>query len=394
MVQISDAMFRLGTESAFEVLARVQAMQATGRSIVNLCIGQPDFTPPEHVIEAAQRALASGQHGYTAAPGILPLREAIAADLHRRFAVEIDPEAVLVTPGSKVALFYTLLMLGEPGAEIIYPNPAYPGYESILKFTGATGVPIPLSEETGFSFNAEDVLSRITPNTRLIILNSPANPTGGVVEKLQLDRLVAGLDEHPHVAILSDEIYSRIVYDGIPHHTLLSYPSIRDRLILLDGFSKGFSMTGWRLGYAVFPPALVQHARRIAINCHSCVTNFVQYGGIAALEGPYDAVNHMVETFHERRRVITEGLNSLPGVSCRTPAGAFYSFPNIVGTGLKSAVMQQRLLEEAGVACLSGTSFGVYGEGYIRLSYAADTHVIEEAISRMRGFLTDFCKKA
>ena len=389
MVQIAAAMFRLGTESAFEVLARAKAMEATGKSIVNLCIGQPDFAPPPHVIEAAQRALAEGHHGYTPSPGILPLREAVAADLYRRFDVTIDPEAVLVTPGSKVALFYTLLMLGEPGAEIIYPNPAYPGYESILKFTGATGVPIRLSEENGFSFRAEDVLSRITPQTRLIILNSPANPTGGVIDKHELDLLVAGLEEHPHVAILSDEIYSRIVYDGVPHHTLLSYPSIRDRLILIDGWSKGFSMTGWRLGYAIFPPVLIEHARRIAINCHSCVTTFVQYGGIAALEGPLDAVEAMNAAFASRRKVIIDGLNSLPGVTCYKPAGAFYAFPNIAGTGFKSAVLQQRLLDEAGVAALSGTSFGVYGEGYLRLSYAADVEVIEEALARIGRFLGD-----
>jgi aspartate/methionine/tyrosine aminotransferase len=387
MVQIAASMFRLGTESAFEILARAQALEASGRSIVNLCIGQPDFPPPPHVIEAAQKALAAGHHGYTAAPGILKLREAIAADLHRRFAAEIDPEAVLVTPGSKVALFYTLLMLGEPGAEIIYPNPAYPGYESILKFTGATGVPYRLSEADGFTFFAEDVLSKITPQTRLIILNSPANPTGGVTDKQQLDLLIAGLEEYPHVAILSDEIYSRIVYDGMPHHSLLSYPSIRDRLILLDGWSKGFAMTGWRLGYAVFPPVMVEHARRIAINCHSCVTTFVQYGGIAALEGPMDAVEHMVREFDARRKVIVAGLNALPGVTCTMPAGAFYAFPNVSGTGIKSAMLQQRLLDETGIACLSGTSFGAYGEGYLRLSYAADTAVIEEAIARFSDFL-------
>ncbi len=387
MVQISSAMFRLGTESAFEVLARAQAMMAQGKSVVNLCIGQPDFAPPPQVIEAAQKALADGHHGYTAAPGIPKLREAIAADLHRRFNAGIDPENVLVTPGSKVALFYTMLMLGEPGTEIIYPNPAYPGYESILKFTGAKGVPYRISEETGFSFHADEVLEKITPDTRLIVLNSPANPTGGVIDKQQLDALIAGLEEHPHVAILSDEIYSRIVYDGIPHHTLLSYPSIRDRLILLDGFSKGFAMTGWRLGYAVFPPVMVEHARRIAINCHSCVTTFVQYGGVAALEGPTDAVDAMLAAFDARRKVIVEGLNSLPGVTCRMPAGAFYAFPNVSGTGFKSAVLQQRLLDEAGVACLSGTSFGQYGEGYLRLSYAADIDVIREAVERMRRFL-------
>ena len=233
------------------------------------------------------------------------------------------------------------------------------------------------------------MLGRITPQTRLIILNSPANPTGGVIDKHELDLLVAGLEEHPHVAILSDEIYSRIVYDGVPHHTLLSYPSIRDRLILIDGWSKGFSMTGWRLGYAIFPPVLIEHARRIAINCHSCVTTFVQYGGIAALEGPLDAVEAMNAAFASRRKVIIDGLNSLPGVTCYKPAGAFYAFPNIAGTGFKSAVLQQRLLDEAGVAALSGTSFGVYGEGYLRLSYAADVEVIEEALARIGRFLGD-----
>ena len=388
MVQISAAMFRLGTESAFEILARAEALRATGRSVVNLCIGQPDFAPPPEVIEAAQRAISEGHHGYTPAPGILPLREAVAADLHRRFGATIDPEHVLITPGSKQALFYTLMMLGEAGTEIIYPNPAYPGYESILGFTGATGVPYQLSEEKGFTFNADEVLSLITPRTRLIILNSPANPTGGVIDKAQLDHLIAGLDEYPHVAILSDEIYSRIVYDDIPHLTLLSYPSIRDRLILLDGWSKGFAMTGWRLGYAVYPPALVQHARRLAINCHSCVTSFVQYAGIAALEGSMSAVDHLVREFDRRRKVIVEGLNALPGVTCTMPAGAFYAFPNTSGTGLKSAILQQRLLDECGVAVLSGTSFGAFGEGYLRFSYAADVTVIEEAIARFRQFLS------
>ena len=248
MLKVASRMDRLGTESAFEILAKAQTLAAAGKSVVNLCIGQPDFPPPAHVIEAGQRAIADGHHGYSAAPGILPLREAIVADLGRRFDVKIDPAHVTVTPGSKVALFFALQMLGEIGSEIIYPNPAYPGYESIISFSGATPVSYPLSESTGFSFEAADVLSRITPKTRAIILNSPANPTSGVLDRGELDKLVKGLEHFPDVAVISDEIYSRIIYDGHAHFSLLSYESLRDRLILLDGWSKSFSMTGWRLG--------------------------------------------------------------------------------------------------------------------------------------------------
>jgi aspartate/methionine/tyrosine aminotransferase len=385
-------MNRLGTESAFEILAKAQALAATGQSVVNLCIGQPDFPPPAHVIEAGQRAIADGHHGYSAAPGIPPLREAVAADLNRRFDVKVDAADVTITPGSKVALFFALQMLGEIGSEIIYPNPAYPGYESIIAFSGATPVPYPLSESTGFSFDADDVLSRITPKTRAIILNSPANPTGGVLDRGELDRLVAGLERFPNVAVLSDEIYSRIIYDDRAHFTLLSYEQLRDRLILLDGWSKGFAMTGWRLGYAVWPKSLVAHAVKLAINCHSCVNNAVQYAGIAALEGPQDTVHEMVAAWDKRRKVIVEGLRRLPGVDCAMPAGAFYAFPNISGTGFSSAELQSRLLTEEGVALLSGASFGTMGEGYIRLSYATSTEQIEEALFRMNRFLVDNAK--
>lgn len=385
-------MHRLGTESAFEVLAKAQALAANGHSIVNLCIGQPDFPPPAHVIEAGQRAIAEGHHGYTPAPGILPLREAIADDLNRRFDVAVSPADITVTPGSKVALFFALQTLGEIGSEIIYPNPAYPGYESIIAFSGATPVPYPLSEATGFSFEADDVLSRITPKTRAIILNSPANPTGGILDRGELDKLVAGLERFPDVAVLSDEIYSRIIYDGRAHFTLLSYEQLRDRLILLDGWSKGFSMTGWRLGYAVWPKALVEHAVRLAINCHSCVNSAVQYAGIAALEGPQDTVQTMVDAWAERRKIIVDGLNALPGMSCTKPAGAFYAFPNSSRTGFGSAELQSRLLTEEGVALLSGTSFGALGEGYLRLSYATSNEQIEEALFRMNRFLVKHIK--
>lgn len=380
-------MERLGTESAFEILAKAQELAATGRSIVNLCIGQPDFPPPEHVIEAGQRAIADGHHGYSPAPGILPLREAIAADLERRFSAGVSPSLITVTPGSKVALFFALQMLGEIGSEIIYPNPAYPGYESIISFSGATPVPYPLSEATGFSFDAADVLARITPKTRAIILNSPANPTSGVLDRGELDKLVAGLENHPGVAVISDEIYSRIIYDGKAHFSLLSYKQLRDRLILLDGWSKSFSMTGWRLGYAVWPKSLIEHAVRMAINCHSCVNNAAQYAGIAALEGPQDTVHEMIAAWDSRRKLIVGGLRSLPGVSCTMPAGAFYAFPNVMGTGIPSSVLQSRLLNEEGVALLSGTSFGSLGEGYLRMSYATSSEQIEEALHRLGRFL-------
>lgn len=387
MLKVASRMERLGTESAFEILAKAQALAATGKSIVNLCIGQPDFPPPAHVIEAGQRAIADGHHGYSAAPGILPLREAVAADLNKRFDVAIDPGSVTITPGSKVALFFAIQILGEIGSEIIYPNPAYPGYESIISYSGATPVPYPLSEETGFSFDADDVLSRITPKTRAIILNSPANPTSGVLDRGELDRLVKGLEKHPDIAVISDEIYSRIIYDGHAHFSLLSYESLRDQLVLLDGWSKSFSMTGWRLGYAVWPKSLIQHAVKLAINSHSCVNNATQYAGIAALQGPMDTVEAMVAAWSERRNIIVEGLRALPGVRCTMPAGAFYAFPNISGTGFSSSELQSRLLNEKGVALLSGTSFGALGEGYIRLSYATSTEQIEEALFRMNDFL-------
>jgi aspartate/methionine/tyrosine aminotransferase len=393
MLKIASRMERLGTESAFEILAKAQTLAAAGKSIVNLCIGQPDFPPPAHVIEAGQRAIADGHHGYSAAPGILPLREAISDDLHRRFDVALDPSNITVTPGSKVALFFALQMLGEIGSEIIYPNPAYPGYESIIAYSGATPVAYPLSEETGFSFDADDVLSRITPKTRAIILNSPANPTSGILDRGELDRLVEGLERYPDVAVVSDEIYSRIIYDGHAHFSLLSYESLRDRLILLDGWSKSFSMTGWRLGYAVWPQSLVDHAVKLAINCHSCVNNATQYAGIAALEGPMDMVDAMVAAWGERRNIIVDGLRALPGVRCTMPAGAFYAFPNISGTGFSSAELQSRLLNEKGVALLSGTSFGTLGEGYIRLSYATSTEQIEEALFRMNSFLIENMEK-
>ncbi len=386
-LQLSEKMSRLGTETAFEVLARAEALARQGRDIINLGIGQPDFRSPPHVVEAAVKALRDGHHGYTPAPGIPALREAVAADLWRHRGVDTDPARVVVVPGGKVTMFFAILMFGEPGAEILYPNPGFPIYESVIRFTGATPVPIPLLEEKDFSFDAEAVLDLITARTRLLILNSPANPTGGAVARAEIDALVRGLEAHPHVAVLSDEIYSRMTYDGREHVSLLGYPELADRLVLLDGWSKTYAMTGWRLGYGVWPPGLVEAATRLAVNCHSCVNAATQYAGIAALEGPQDSVAAMVAAFDERRRVIVDGLNALPGVRCRMPGGAFYAFPNISGTGMDARTLQNRLLEEAGIATLAGTSFGALGEGYLRFSYANSVDNIRRALERMQALL-------
>jgi aspartate aminotransferase len=387
MLTMAGRMARLGTESAFEVLARAKALEAQGRSIINLGIGQPDFATPPHIVEAGRKALADGHHGYTPANGILPLREAVAADLHRRHGVAVSPDRVLVVPGGKVTMFFAIMMFGEPGAEVIYPNPGFPIYESVIRFSGATPVAMPLYESAGFSFDAEEVLAKITPKTRLLILNSPANPTGGAVPRRELDRLVKGLERHPHVAILSDEIYSEMVYDGAEHVSLLTYPALAERVILLDGWSKTYAMTGWRMGYGVWPKALFAAAERLAINCHSCVNAATQYAGIAALTGPKELSRKMVAAFAERRRYIVAALNRLPGFRCANPGGAFYAFPNIAGTGFDSRTLQARLLDEVGVATISGTSFGALGEGYLRISYAASLAQLEEAAARIDAWL-------
>lgn len=383
----ADSLSRLGTESAFVVLARAGKLAAEGRDIVNLGIGQPDFRTPEHIVEAGIKALRDGHHGYTPANGLPVLREAVAADLGRRHKVEVDPDNVVVVPGGKPTMFFAVLMFGQPGAEIMYPNPGFPIYESVIRYSGATPVPIALREENGFAFSADEVLARITDKTRLIIINSPANPTGGVTPKDEIDRFVAGLADHPHVAILSDEIYSQMLYGGRQHTSLLQYPEIRDRLIMLDGWSKTYAMTGWRLGYAVWPDAAVDHVTRLCINDHSCVNASAQYAGLAALTGPQDEARAMVAAFDKRREVIVRALNGLPGFRCADAAGAFYAFPSIEGTGLTAMQAQDRFLDEAGVATVAGTSFGTWGEGYLRFSYANSTENILTAIDRIRRLL-------
>jgi aspartate aminotransferase len=389
MLKTIAAFDRIGEENAFAVLARANALVAQGRDIINLGIGQPDFRTPDFIVEAAIKALRDGHHGYTPANGIPALREAVAADIRKRFKVDVSPDTVMVMPGGKPTMFMSILMFGEPGAEILYPDPGFPIYRSMIEFTGAKPVPVPVREENGFAFSAEETLKLITPKTRLLIVNSPANPTGGVTPKAEVDKLVAGLEKWPDVAVMSDEIYDHMTYDGEKHVCLLSYPSIRDRLIMLNGWSKTYAMTGWRLGYAVWPGKLYDYARKLAVNLHSCVNASAQYAGLAALKGPQDEVTKMIVEFDKRRKVVVEGLNKLPGVSCATPKGAFYAFPNIKRTGWKAKALASSLLDDAGVAVIGGPDFGILGEGYLRLSYANSTENILKALDRMGEFLTN-----
>jgi len=389
MLKTISAFERLGEENAFAVLARANALSASGRDIINLGIGQPDFRTPEHIVEAAIKALRDGHHGYTPATGIPALREAVVADLRKRFSVDVSPDSVMIMPGGKPTMFMSIMMFGEPGADILYPDPGFPIYRSMIEFTGANPVPVPVREENGFAFSAEETLTLLTPRTRLLILNSPANPTGGVTPKSEVDKLVAGLEKFPDVAIMSDEIYDHMTYDGEKHVCLLTYPSIRDRLILLNGWSKTYAMTGWRLGYAVWPGKLYDYARKLAVNLHSCVNAPAQYAGIAALTGPQDAVVKMCAEFDKRRKVVVAGLNKLPGVSCATPKGAFYAFPNVKQTGWKAKALASSLLEDSGVAIIGGPDFGILGEGYVRVSYANSTENILKALDRMGEFLAN-----
>ncbi len=388
MLQVARGMAALGTETAFDILARAGELERQGRDIINLGIGQPDFKTPQHIVEAAVKALHDGHHGYTPSQGILPLREAVCADLNLRHGVEVSPSNVMIMPGGKPTMFFAILMFGEAGTEIMYPDPGFPIYRSMIEYSGATPVPISLREENEFSFSAEEVLSQITERTRLIIINTPGNPTGGAVPEKEIKILVEGLVRHPDVALMSDEIYSQMLYDGRKHVSLLRFPEIRDQLIVLDGWSKTYAMTGWRLGFSIWPDKLIEKVNRLAINCHSCVNAPSQFAGIAALEGPTDEVEAMVAAFDERRKAIVPWLNELPGFRCIMPGGAFYAFPNIEDTGMTAKELQNKMLEEVGVATVAGTAFGILGEGFIRFSYANSIENIRKAIDRVGDLLT------
>jgi len=378
---------RIGEENAFAVLARATQLASDGMDIINLGIGQPDFPTPDHIVEAAVKALKDGHHGYTPATGILPLREAVAQRTLDMTGVEISPENICIMPGGKVTMFAAILMMGEPGTEIMYPDPGFPIYRSMIEFTGATPVPIPMREENDFAFSGDEALSLVNEKTRLIILNSPANPTGGVTPRAEIEKLVAGLENFPNTAILSDEIYDVMTYDGEEHVSLLTFPSIRDRLIVLNGWSKTWAMTGWRMGWSIWPEALFDKVRKLAVNAWSCVNAPSQLAGLAAIEGPQDAVHTMMAAFDKRRQLVVERANALPNVSCKTPKGAFYAFPNISRTGWKAKELASALLEETGVAAIGGPDFGILGEGYIRLSYANSEENIATAMDQIAEFL-------
>ncbi len=379
---ISENMNNLGTENAFVVLARAAELERQGHEVINLGIGQPDFKTADHIVEAAIKALKDGHHGYTPGNGILELRESVAADINKRHNVEINPDQVVIVPGGKVTMWHCMLMFGGKGKEILYPNPGFPIYESAIKFSGAKAVPIPLLENTNFSFNLEETLSLINDNTSLIIINTPANPTGGLIKKELLDKLVKKLEEFPNVCVLSDEIYSHIVYEN-KFYSMLNYQSILDRLIILDGWSKTYAMTGWRIGYGIWPLRLAEKATRLNINSVSCTNAATQYAAIAALDGPQDQVKEMINQFKKRRDLIVEKTNLIPGMSSQMPQGAFYSMPNITKTKLTSREMEHLLLEELKIATVAGTSFGEYGEGYIRFSYANSELNINKALNRI-----------
>ena len=382
MFKVAKAMGRLGTETAFEVLQRARQMEARGRDIIHLEVGEPDFDTPAHITEAGIEALRRGETHYTPSAGIAPLREAIADYISDTRDIAVTPDQVVVVPGGKPIMFFSILCLCEPGDEVIYPNPGFPIYESMINYVGAKPVPIPLRMENGFRLDPEELASLVNPRTKMVILNSPHNPTGGVLSHSDLVAIAEAV-QRTDAVVLSDEIYSRILYEGT-FHSIASLPGMAERTIILDGFSKTYAMTGWRLGYGVMPRELAPHITRLMTNSNSCTATFTQYAGLAALKGDQRPAEAMVKAFRERRDVIVKGLQEIPGFRCLCPSGAFYVFPNVEGTGLKAREMQDYLLEEAGVATLAGTSFGQYGEGFIRLSYANSTENLKKALQRIR----------
>ena len=386
-MQLAEPMSRLGTETAFKVLAKAKALEAQGREVIHLEIGEPDFDTPSNIVQAGIRALQSGHTHYVPAAGIPQLREAIAHYIGTTRGISVDPSMVVVTPGGKPVMFYAILALVNPGDEVMYPNPGFPIYESMIRFVDGVPVPTPLTDKNSFRLDLDHFRASLTPRTRMVILNSPANPTGGVMTQDDVRAVAEILADRPDVVILSDEIYDRILYSG-EHYSIASLPGFQERTIILNGFSKTYAMTGWRLGYGVMPTRLAEPITTLMINSNSCTAAFTQWAGVEALTGPQDSVQHMLDAFRARREVIVEGLNALPGVRCAMPDGAFYAFPNIEGTGRTADQLADELLQQAGVAVLSGTAFGRYGQGYLRLSYANSIPNIQKALERMGEVLS------
>ena len=384
-LHLAERMGRLGTESAFEVLVRARELEAQGKQVIHLEIGEPDSATAPNIVEAGKRALEGGWTHYGPSAGLPELREAVAEDAGKRRGISVDPSEVVITPGGKPIMFFAMLALAEPGDEVLYPNPGFPIYASMINFVGAKAVPYPLVEESGFDIDVDEVLGKISGRTRLLILNSPQNPTGGVISRSKTAALAEAL-RTKNVMILSDEIYSRLIYEG-DNTSIASFPGLRDKIILLDGFSKTYAMTGWRLGYGVMRPDLATHVARLMTNSSSCTASFTQIAGIEALRGDQSSVEAMLDEFRRRREVIVGGLNRIPGFRCRQPHGAFYAFPNIRETGRSSAALADALLNEAGVACLSGTAFGEWGEGYLRFSFANSVENLQKALDRIENWI-------
>jgi aspartate/methionine/tyrosine aminotransferase len=386
-VKIAKNVNRLGTEDAFKVLAEAKKLEKKGKKIIHLSLGQPDFKTSSHIVDATIKALKDGHHGYVLPNGIIECREAVSRKIKSLYNANIDPERIIIMPGGKPTIYYAITLFGEPGVEIIYPDPGFPIYKSMIDYTGAKPVPVNLIKSEDSSINPEKILSLINENTRLLILNNPNNPTGSFTEKNKIDQLAEGLKKFPNVAILSDEIYSRQIFDDKEMPTFFNYPDLYKRLIVLDGWSKTYCMTGWRLGWSVWPEQLIEHVIKFCVNNHSCVNAAIQYGGIAALDGPENELNSMIEKFSLRRKLIVDSLNSLKGVQCKLPGGAFYAFPNISETGMNGQEFAHKCLHEAGVAIVPGTAFGNFAENYVRFSFAASTESISKAIEKIDKIL-------
>jgi len=384
-MKLAERMSRIGVETAFDVLVRARKLEAQGRNVIHLEIGEPDFDTPRHIIEAAKKALDEGWTHYGPTQGLPELREAIARYINRSRGLNVGPESICVVPGAKPLIFFPMLALLEPGDEVIYPNPGFPIYESMINYCGAKPVPIPLVEERGFAFDLDRLKDSLNDRTKMLVLNSPQNPTGGQISREDM-KAIADLVRDRDLIVLSDEVYSEIYYDE-PPVSITAFPGMLEKTVLIDGFSKTYAMTGWRMGYGVMPPFLVEAVNKLMVNSNSCTASFTQRAGIAALDGPQDETRKMVAEFRRRRDAFVDGLNSLPGFRCARPLGAFYAFPNVRGTGWESKKLADALLAEAGVACVDGACFGAYGEGYIRFSYANSYERLMEAVERIRNFL-------
>ena len=386
-MKLAKNLERLGTESAFSIMAEAKKLEAQGKEIIHLGVGQPDFKTPQHIVDAAKKALDDGHHGYVLSNGILECRQAVTRKIKKLYNKDIDPERVLIMPGGKPTMFYAISIFGEEGAEIIHPTPGFPIYESMINYSGSKAIPYDLTQDKDLKFDPEKILSLITDKTRLLILINPNNPTGSFVEKPAIDFLAEGLKKYPHVVILSDEIYSRQIYDNKEMPTFFNYPDLQERLIVLDGWSKAYAMTGWRMGWSVWPEKLIPHVNKLIINSVSCVNAPSQFAGIAALDGSDQPIDDMMKEFDKRRKFIYAGLNNLPGIECSMPGGAFYAFPKVIGTGLNGSEFSKKCMHEAGVAIVPGTAFGKTSIDYVRFSFAASMENIEKALEKIKKML-------